>query len=172
MTRLAEFSRGFVTRRGFLGGLRRFAGMMAAWFSLAGACRCCLSEQAPQSEGGLPAAEPPAPREPTGDPVGQAPDGSPTVSRARLREGTSLAQVPGVVRHTGDRYTFFGNDAQIRLVMLENLFLERIVRAQQSCAGSVVWQVWGVVTEFRGENYLLVQRATIQRVEVDPQAPH
>ncbi|WP_095415198.1 hypothetical protein [Thermogutta terrifontis] len=95
---------------------------------------------------------------------------SPSVPR--LREGTALEAVTGTLRPAGERYVFFSEDARYRLVVLENLALERLLRVQNTYAGNVFWKVWGTVTEFRGQNYLLLKRSLFDRVEAaSPSAP-
>lgn len=169
MPHFAQLTKRLVPRRRFLGGLGRLGAVAAGWLTGTCAGGFYLSQEITEWKRGSSPGEAPFPSESADSSVGQEATNSSTTSRARLREGTPLAGVSGTVRRTGDRYTFFGTDSQIRLVILENLFLERIVRAEQGCVGSVVWQIWGVVTEFRGENYLLIQRATIQRIELTPQ---
>ncbi|ASV75020.1 hypothetical protein THTE_2418 [Thermogutta terrifontis] len=78
----------------------------------------------------------------------------------------------GTLRPAGERYVFFSEDARYRLVVLENLALERLLRVQNTYAGNVFWKVWGTVTEFRGQNYLLLKRSLFDRVEAaSPSAP-
>ena len=45
---------------------------------------------------------------------------------------------------------------------LENLALERVARAMQQGRGDVNWEVSGEITEFQGENFLLITRAVIK----------
>ena len=78
----------------------------------------------------------------------------------RFREGTSLIDCVGVFKPTGDRLTFFAREGRRRFVVLENLSLERIYRVMADNRTQLQWTVNGTVTEFRGVNYLLVQRAT------------
>ncbi len=83
-------------------------------------------------------------------------------SSARIREGTEIKEVEGVFRMTGDRVTFFSEDGQRRYVALENLNLERIVARIADDPTPRQWRVTGLVTEFRGANYLLVRRALLK----------
>lgn len=84
------------------------------------------------------------------------------VGRPRLREGTRVADLVGSVRQTGQRYTFFVATDGRRFVLLENLMLERIVRSQANHPGTVQWKVLGTVTEFQGQNYLLIEHALLR----------
>ena len=76
----------------------------------------------------------------------------------RLREGSTLQDEPGVFQETGDRIVFQSRIRKTPLTVLENLALERISTALEK-TGPRQWTVSGVVTEFRGVNYLLVSRA-------------
>ncbi len=91
------------------------------------------------------------------------------VSQPRLREGTALEAITGTLRPAGERYVFFSEDGKHRLVVLENLALERLLRVQSAYAGNVFWKVWGTVTEFRGQNFLFLKRSLFDRVEVESQ---
>lgn len=84
------------------------------------------------------------------------------VARPRLREGTRVSDLIGIVRQTGHRYTLFVESDGTRFVLLENLLLERIMRSQASHPGVVQWKVSGIVTEFQGQNYLLIEHALLR----------
>ena len=47
-----------------------------------------------------------------------------------------------------------------RLVALENLALQRVARSLAERSQESQWKVSGMVTEFRGANYILLRRAT------------
>jgi hypothetical protein len=79
----------------------------------------------------------------------------------RLREGGVLTHVLGTFQVVGDRITFAPDDRQAALPVLENLALERVAGMLESAAGRV-WSVNGMVTEFRGRNYLLLERAVVR----------
>jgi hypothetical protein len=49
--------------------------------------------------------------------------------------------------------------------VLENLALERIGRALDESRGTRLWVVSGLITEYRGANYLLVSKAVMQADE-------
>jgi hypothetical protein len=81
---------------------------------------------------------------------------SPAVTR--MREGVELTDRVGQFKLRGDRATFISTDGGLSLVGLENLNLERVVRAISDNPNQD-WRVSGIVTEFRGGNYLLITRA-------------
>ncbi len=80
----------------------------------------------------------------------------------RLREGTELVDQPGTFRTTGDRITFFTDLGGGRFVVLENLALERVGRAIEDNPRPLDWLVTGTMTEYRGENLLLLHRAVLR----------
>ena len=103
-----------------------------------------------------------APRSPSGSPAdsdGRAPaqDGAPM-----LREGAKLVDVAGTFRNSGGRVEFCLGDSQQRLVVLENLALERIAGSLAEVRSQRLWTVSGTVSEFRGTNYLFVARAVLK----------
>jgi hypothetical protein len=91
--------------------------------------------------------------------------------KLRLREGTHLKNVMGRFRQSGDSLVFI--DAENReLGALPNLNLERIARMLQSVEEpeSVSWSISGTVTEYSGNNHLLITRAVF-RSTAPPPAP-
>jgi hypothetical protein len=82
--------------------------------------------------------------------------------KTRIREGTRVVEQLGYFQATGDRSTFHSADGKIRIVGLENLILERISRISEETPGKVEWNVSGTITEFRGNNFLLVSRAVLR----------
>lgn len=87
-----------------------------------------------------------------------------------IREGTQLIDYIGVFMISGDRTIFETVDGKQRFVVLENLNLERVMRMVQDGAGELVWIVDGLVTEYRGDNFLLVKRAVRKMAPVEPRA--
>ncbi len=83
-----------------------------------------------------------------------------------LREGTQLTNQLGSFRPVGDRVAFVTSDGKRRLIVLENLSLERVTQLIGETPTPLVWSVTGTVTEFRGANYLLVERAVISSAEL------
>lgn len=87
----------------------------------------------------------------------------PTVLRKmRHREGTRLKDKHVQFRITGNRITMYleGENAE-RYVCLENVNLERIMKVIRENPLQQVWSVDGVITEFQGENYFLVQKSIL-----------
>lgn len=91
-------------------------------------------------------------------------EASPSVNRQRnrLREGTELTDALGTFRLTGDRATFTLADGSARFSGLENLTLERVANVIGGDPSPLEWVVSGVVTEYKGNNYLLVTRAILK----------
>jgi len=79
-----------------------------------------------------------------------------------LREGTQLEDVQGRFTQSGDRTMFLEEGTNRSTKCLENLWLQRIVSSQKSDR-RVTWQVTGKVTEFEGENYLIIEVASKNR---------
>lgn len=79
----------------------------------------------------------------------------------RLREGSALTRQGGTFVHVGDRIGFRPADQDETLLVLENLTLERIWKTLDE-APERSWTVSGVVTEYRGRNYLLMERAVVR----------
>jgi hypothetical protein len=82
--------------------------------------------------------------------------------RNRVREGTELKDALGTFRLTGDRATFILADGSARFGGLENLNLERVANVIAGDPSPLEWVVSGVVTEYKGNNYLLVTRAILK----------
>ena len=80
----------------------------------------------------------------------------------RYREGTRLADQIGHFKSRGDRVTFYSDQDERRFMALENLALERIARTVNESSDALQWSVSGLVTEFRGQNYLLITRAIVK----------
>jgi len=80
--------------------------------------------------------------------------------KQRVREGARLLEQQGSFQPAGDRFMFVGQD-QARFMVLENLALQRIALALSEPQTAPTWTVTGIVTEFRGANYLLVTRAVM-----------
>ena len=79
----------------------------------------------------------------------------------RLRQGTTLRKVKGEFRLAGERVAFYPQDLDVReMTVLENLALERLTELVAENRRRF-WLVDGIVTEFRGKNYLLVSRAVL-----------
>jgi hypothetical protein len=75
----------------------------------------------------------------------------------RLREGTRVEGRVGYFKLTGKRWSFVPAGTNERFTVLENLALERIARILNERPDSPTWRVAGMVTEFQGVNYLLIE---------------
>ena len=80
----------------------------------------------------------------------------------RTREGAKLKGELGEFREAGERIRFYLNDDETSFVALENLALERVSQELDGNTSPRTWSVSGVVTEYRGGNYLLVTRVALK----------
>ena len=79
-------------------------------------------------------------------------------SQERIREGTIVTDLIGQFKVAGDLATFTVNDSGQRFGGLENLNLARITNIIRDDP-TADWSISGLVTEFRGSNYILIQKA-------------
>lgn len=79
----------------------------------------------------------------------------------RLREGAEIVDSKGTFEWIGDRLSFVPEGEKTVLKILENRMMERIVQAQESSTGELIWIVTGTVTEYRGSNFLLVKHVVL-----------
>lgn len=86
----------------------------------------------------------------------------------RVREG-EIIELQGKLELSGDRAIFHPQDAELPLRVLENLALERITRVLSESRDDRDWIVSGMVTEYRGANYILIHKA-IQRARKETPA--
>jgi hypothetical protein len=110
-----------------------------------------------------------------GAPAAARPNQTPSPGAARpserLREGTRLVDERGIFQNLGDRIAFVPGGDKEPYRVLENLALERIGQKLDEGRGQQQWIVSGMITEFRGANYLLVTKAVIQLAEGDDGRP-
>ncbi len=92
----------------------------------------------------------------------QSPEGRPEKTADRAREGTDIVDRMGYCRTAGDRVIFFTEDGRDRFVVLENLNLERIAQAVADDPEQLQWSVTGSITEFCGDNFLIIHRAVVK----------
>jgi hypothetical protein len=83
-------------------------------------------------------------------------------SGERQREGTRLIEVSGRFDLAGDRVTFLPVNEREHYKLLENLALERVGQVLSESRARHEWTVSGTLTEYRGSNYLLLQKAVIK----------
>lgn len=80
-----------------------------------------------------------------------------------VREGEVVENIAGHFRRMGERILFQPAKGGRPWPVLENLSLERVARTIQDTGKlNSPWTVSGVVTEYRGANYLLLSRAMIK----------
>ena len=80
-----------------------------------------------------------------------------------LREGTPISDVKGRFRKQGERFQFVEEGSNKAFKCLENLCLQRIAMNQQDDERKVIWLVSAKVTEFNGENFLMLEKAVRSR---------
>jgi hypothetical protein len=80
----------------------------------------------------------------------------------RWREGSRLIDQVGSFRVTGDHVTFISSDGKLKFEGLENLAIERIARTIGDSPDQLEWTISGIITEYRGANYLLVTQAVLK----------
>ena len=88
-----------------------------------------------------------------------------------MREGTRLVEKTGYFDLEGDGVVFHFDGGKKRLVGLPNLTLERIATAIIQDQRKNEWSISGFVTEYRGSNYLFVQRAILKAKPAAPKKP-
>jgi hypothetical protein len=89
----------------------------------------------------------------------------------RQREGAKLTDRRGRFERRGERYVFLSEAGGAHYVVVENLMLERVANMLDDAAGGeLLWNVSGVITEFRGSNFLVLQRAVV-KASGGPQQP-
>lgn len=87
---------------------------------------------------------------------------APTEGVQIQREGTPVVELLGHFNVQGERVSFQSHDQSLSLVALENLALERISRQVAETPKLLTWAVTGSITEYRGQNFLLVSRAQLK----------
>jgi hypothetical protein len=79
-----------------------------------------------------------------------------------LREGGEVVNQTGYFHATGNRLAFESVDNKRSFIALENRNLERVAQALAENAKQLEWIVSGTISEYRGENFLLVNRAELK----------
>ncbi len=82
-------------------------------------------------------------------------------SKKRIREGTPFRNKRCLFRESGSRVSLFSEDESERYICLENLNLERVMKAVQDNPAQQIWSVDGFYTEYLGENFVHIQRAVL-----------
>jgi hypothetical protein len=78
----------------------------------------------------------------------------------RWREGHRIENVTATIEVSETERFTASIDSERNLIILENLSLERIAEAMKIDSSDNRWTVHGRVTEFKGQNYLWLERAT------------
>lgn len=91
-------------------------------------------------------------------------------NETRHREGSLVTDKLGVFQLNGARALFRFADNSSTIQVLENLALERVVRTMDEIRTDRYWSVSGSYTEYRGENFLLLQRAVLTSKSLHPVA--
>ncbi len=104
---------------------------------------------------------------------GTPPSESDKAASLRFREGTKVTNRVGHFRTIGDRVVFaFSQDGQqFEAPVLENLMLDRVWRVLGESSEPMPWLVSGTVTEYRGDNYLILSRAVVKAKTADGNPP-
>lgn len=76
--------------------------------------------------------------------------------RYLLREGSKADDLIGTIHQSGARFYFQLRDEDRRLVVLENLALQRMLQAGEDWLETPLWKIDGRITEFQEENYVLI----------------
>jgi hypothetical protein len=82
-------------------------------------------------------------------------------TNGRWREGTRLHQVQGVFSSNGDRLQFTTSDGKVQILVTENLLAERVLRSTTESSDPLAWTIQGTMTEFKGNNFLTLNYASI-----------
>ncbi len=74
-----------------------------------------------------------------------------------IREGSVLPDLMGTFRVVGDRMQFVERDGNRTFRCLENMMLQRVHQVIGDEQNETAWIINGKVTEYRGENFLLIE---------------
>jgi hypothetical protein len=80
----------------------------------------------------------------------------------RFREGDDLADRVGQFKINNGRVVFILDETQQRLIVLENLALDRVAKTIEGNPASLPWVASGKITEFHGAYYLLLSRVQLK----------
>ena len=112
------------------------------------------------------------PAVPSGLPASSAFGAAATKGNERLREGTKLIDVTGTFQSVGaDSVSFLVNGNKESYRVLQNLALQRVSYSLEENRALRQWVVSGVITEYRGANFLLITKAVIQLPEGEGASP-
>ena len=137
-------------------GLRWSHRLLLAGGVLCGLFSLAVGQYSTDSQPGI---EPGIDQEPLRAPAADSKDPDGTASHTLLREGTRIQELGHFIQLTNDSAIFVDQHGR-RLSLLKNLNLQRVVHMPRSTRApdEIQWNISGVVTEFDGENYLLITR--------------
>jgi hypothetical protein len=75
-----------------------------------------------------------------------------------MREGTRIESRSAVCRFNGERLNVDLEEFERPILALENLAAQRILDTIRNDPNDDQWLLTGTITEFRGSNYLLLER--------------
>jgi hypothetical protein len=81
----------------------------------------------------------------------------PALKSQSIREGSLLPDQVGTFRVVGDRVQFVESESGRSFRCLENLMLQRVHQVISEEVTPPSWIVSGKATEYRGENYMLIE---------------
>jgi hypothetical protein len=90
-------------------------------------------------------------------------------ARTCQREGTQVVDQWGYFKPTGERWLFVAERDGAQWIGLENRNLERVARAVAGNPRRLRWRVTGILTEYHGNNFLLIDRAILKTDLTQPQ---
>ncbi len=144
-------------------GSNRIAAVLIA--AVAASWATAQNRDLPGSAANIPTTIQPTP----GGPQASGPAGA--KASERLREGTKLIDIVGTFQSIGGESITFtpggsgGNKESFRV--LENLALQRVSQVLDENKGARQWTVSAEVTEYKGNNYLLLKKIVVHPQEGD-----
>ena len=91
--------------------------------------------------------------------------GAREVKELKIREGQLIKDEKAKFKLNGIRFMLHRSDDHRPLTVLENLALERVAEYISKSGANATWLVEGTITEYRGENYILLTRAHVNSLD-------
>lgn len=82
--------------------------------------------------------------------------------RGHMHEGGEIINQAGYFQSNGNRLAFYSADNRQRFTMLENGALEQVAASVADNPNRSQWIVSGLVFEYQGVNFLLINRAELK----------
>ena len=89
----------------------------------------------------------------------------------KIREGQLIKDEKAKFKSNGIRFMLHRSGDHRPLTVLENLALERVAEYISKSGANATWLVEGTITEYRGENYILLTRAHVNSLDDEIEAP-